>query len=111
MDEQVLRRLAAAVLDARGDRSQREFATLLGVAQSTIQSWENAKNTPSLENLEKLAKIRNQLPEDFVAYLYGRSAHSLATEQIKAKIAVMGCAGLADLTRAIADRLTNCDRR
>lgn len=82
VDEAVLKRLAKAVLEARGGRSQREFAELLDVAQSTVQSWENGKNTPSLENMEKIARIRGQLPEEFVAYLYGREGEASLQDRI-----------------------------
>ncbi len=103
MNEAVLQRLAQSVLEARGERSQREFAQLIGVAQSTVQSWENAKNTPSLENLEKIASIRGQLPEEFVAFLYGRSiGQSLPLEE---QISRMSCKQVSTLMNAIAARL------
>jgi transcriptional regulator with XRE-family HTH domain len=73
VDEGVLSRLAVAVQEARGDRSQREFALVLKVSQSTVQQWENGKNVPSLENLEKIALMKGMLVEDFVAYLYNRT--------------------------------------
>lgn len=103
MDEIVLKRLADAVVLARGDRSQREFSRALGVAQSTIQAWENGRNTPSLENLEKLARIRGELPESFVAYLYGRSVgQGLPLDQ---QIEVMSCQQLSKVMMQVADRL------
>lgn len=96
-----MQRLSAAVLEARGSRSQREFAELLKVAQSTVQAWENRRNVPSLENLEKLARMRGQLPEEFVAFLYGRTAgESSAIEQ---RIKGMPRRDVARMTRAIAD--------
>ncbi len=101
VEQEVLQRLAHAVLELRGDRSQRDLATLLGVAQSTIQGWENARNVPNLENLEKLASLRGQLPEEFVAFLYGRTAgESSAIEQ---RIRGMPRRDVARMTRAIAD--------
>jgi transcriptional regulator with XRE-family HTH domain len=108
VDESVLQRLAAAVLEARGDLSQRKFANLLGVSQSTIQSWENGRNTPNLENLERLARIRSQLPEDLVGYLYGRDKNKgqMDLQDIRARIAVMSCPDIGELSRAIADRLS-----
>ncbi|HEY9631010.1 MAG TPA: helix-turn-helix transcriptional regulator [Coleofasciculaceae cyanobacterium] len=103
MDEVVLKRLSEAVLLARGDRSQREFSRALGVAQSTIQAWENGRNTPSLENLEKLARIRGDLPESFLAYLYGRSVgEALPIEQ---QIEVMSCQQISKVMKQVADRL------
>lgn len=99
LDDGVLRRLATAVLDARGSRSQREFAKVLDVGQSTVQAWENGKNVPNLENLEKLAEIRGELPEEFVAYLYGRVLTESPLEQ---RVKGMARREIARLTRAIA---------
>jgi transcriptional regulator with XRE-family HTH domain len=103
MDEVALNRLAKAVQDLRGDSSQRELASKLGVAQSTVQSWENGKNVPNLENVEKLAAMRGQLPEEFVAYLYGREVGS--SLPIEEQIKGMSLRGLARVNRAIAERL------
>lgn len=88
MDEGFLGRLAIAVLEARGKMSQREFAEVLKVSQSTVQQWENGKNVPSLENLEKIARIKGMLVEDFVAYLYGRN-RGLTSKDILDRIEVM----------------------
>lgn len=99
LDEVFLQRLATAVLEARGSRSQREFARLLGVGQSTVQAWENAKNVPDLDNLAKLAEIRGELPEEFLAFLYGRVLSESPLEQ---RVKGMARREIARLTRAIA---------
>lgn len=99
VDELVLKRLASATQEMRGDRSQREFAKLLEVGQSTVQAWENGRNVPNLENLEKLAALRGELPEEFVAYLYGRTLTESPLEQ---RIKGMARREVARLTRAIA---------
>lgn len=88
MDEGFLGRLAIAVQEARGKMSQREFAEVLGVSQSTVQQWENGKNVPSVENLEKIARIKGMLVEDFVAYLYGRN-RGVSSKDILDRIEVM----------------------
>jgi transcriptional regulator with XRE-family HTH domain len=103
LDKDALRRLSVAVRELRGKLSQRQFAEELQVAQSTVQGWETAKNTPNLDNLEKLAVRRGQLPEEFVAYLYGRSVGS--SLPIDQQIMAMNCRGLARIQRAIADKL------
>lgn len=75
---------------------------MLGVAQSTVQSWENCRNVPNLENLEKLAEIRGELPEEFVAFLYGRS---LSESPIELRIKGMSRRQVARVTAAVADWL------
>jgi transcriptional regulator with XRE-family HTH domain len=104
VDEAALKRLADAVRELRGDRSQREFGEIIGVAQSTVAGWEGGKNTPNLENIEKLANIRGQTPEDFVAYLYGRGFNqSYSTERL---MMMLSRAEKANLLRAIADEFS-----
>lgn len=104
MDEGFLERLATAVLEARGKMSQREFAEVLKVSQSTVQQWENGKNVPSLENLEKIARIKGMLVEDFVAYLYGRN-RGLSSKDILERVEVMPSRDFAQVMRVMADRM------
>ncbi len=84
VDEAVLRRYGEVVKEARGKRSQREFAELLGVSQSTIHNWENAKNSPDLDGLEKIARIRGQLPEELLTELYARKTEAGLQERLEA---------------------------
>jgi transcriptional regulator with XRE-family HTH domain len=81
MDE-LKKRFAEAVKVARGWRTQRDFAELIGCSQSAVTNWERARNLPDLEGLEKLAKIRGQLPEHFLAELYGRKTETSLQERI-----------------------------
>ncbi|MFM7450079.1 MAG: helix-turn-helix transcriptional regulator [Leptolyngbyaceae cyanobacterium] len=104
VDEGVLSRLAVAVQEARGDRSQREFALMLKVSQSTVLQWENGKNVPSLENLEKIALMKGMLVEDFVAYLYNRTG-GLTSKDILDRIKVMPSRDFGEILHVIGDRL------
>ncbi|MDJ0704780.1 MAG: helix-turn-helix transcriptional regulator [Leptolyngbyaceae cyanobacterium MO_188.B28] len=104
MDDGFLKRLAIAVREARGDRSQRVFSQLMQVSQSTVQQWENGKNVPSLENLEKIARMKGMLVEDFVAYLYGR-AGEIKREDILERIEAMSLEDFGEILHIIGDRL------
>ena len=104
VDEGFLTRLAVAVQEARGKLSQREFAEILEVSQSTVQQWEGGKNVPSLENLEKIARIKGMLVEDFVAYLYGRT-RGLTSKDILDRVEVMPSRDFAQVLRVMADRM------
>ncbi|UBF27453.1 helix-turn-helix domain-containing protein [Kovacikia minuta CCNUW1] len=104
VDEGVLKKLAIAVQEARGDRSQREFSKLLEVSQSTVQQWENGKNVPSLENLEKIARMKGMLVEDFVAYLYDRT-RGITSKDILDRVEVMPSRDFAQILHVIGDRL------
>lgn len=72
MDKASRDRLANKVKMLRGDRTHIEFGKILGVSGGSISHWENSKNIPSIENLERLAELSNQLPEEFLAEIYGR---------------------------------------
>ena len=104
VNEGFFAKLAVAVQEARGKLSQREFAEVLGVSQSTVQQWENGKNVPSLENLEKIARIKGMLVEAFVAYLYGRTG-GLTSKDILDRVEVMPSQDFAQVLRVMADRM------
>jgi len=104
LDQIAKARLGEAIRQLRGDRSQRVFAEVLGVGQATIQAWESGTGgTPTLDNLEKIAKLRDELPEQFVAYLFGRNI--TVGRSLHEIILTMTCEEIADISYAIAMRL------
>jgi transcriptional regulator with XRE-family HTH domain len=103
VDSESLKRLAMVMSELRGDRSQKVMAELLDVAQSSINSWENGRNTPSIDNLEKIAQMREQLPEELLSLIYGREIPS--SLPIDKQIERMSTGELVRLLRLIADRL------
>jgi len=56
----------------RQNLTQQQLADRLGVSRTAIHSWESESALPRLEQIEKIAEVRNQLPEEFVAEIYGR---------------------------------------
>lgn len=58
---------------------------------------------PDLENLEKIARIRGQLPEEFVAYLFGRPIGE--SMPVREKVRSMNHQELSGLMMAIAEKL------
>lgn len=103
LDEVAKDKLARAIVYARGDLSQAEFAKKLGVSQSTVQSWETKKNTPTLENLEKIAEVTGQFPEELIAHLYGRDiGGSLSVE---AQINQLPMEQLSSILDAVSRRI------
>ena len=71
-------RLATVIRELRGERSQKEFSSILDVSQSTITNWESGRGgTPNLDNLEKIAKEKGQYPEVLLAELYGREVRAI----------------------------------
>jgi transcriptional regulator with XRE-family HTH domain len=103
VDEEALKRLSDAVRECRGERSQRDFAADIGVAQTTVLGWEAARNAPSLDNLEKIARLRGELIESFIAYLYGRDpGESL---DLLSQVKATSKEKKAEILRIIADDL------
>lgn len=91
------------IAELLNERSQRELADLLGVGQTSIYSWRHGKAVPTLENLERIASLRYQLVEDFVAYLYDRKRNTF--EVVLARAEAMSPTEIAELLRALAKRI------
>lgn len=105
MDKQSRYRLAHKVKRLRGDRSHREFGAILSVSGSTISFWENSKSIPTIENLEKLAELSNQLPEEFLAEVYGRKISTDECPPISFAITAMGNQEIANLLMLIGQKI------
>ncbi len=61
---------------ARGNRSQRQFAVDLGLSQAAVQSWEKGESTPGLENLEAIANSLSMTLQGLLAHLRGDEAQN-----------------------------------
>jgi transcriptional regulator with XRE-family HTH domain len=101
MDKARLKRL---IREARGERSQREFAKFLGVAQPTISDWEVGNYAPSLENTELLAKCLGISLTEFIARAEGRAV-ATDFEALLEMVGLLDWPQLAKIQRAIADRM------
>jgi len=72
--ELAINNLSKVIIELRGDRTQVEFAQILGVSKPTVQQWEyGSGNTPSFDNIVKIANLRDELPEELLAFLLGRT--------------------------------------
>jgi transcriptional regulator with XRE-family HTH domain len=104
MDENFLSRLSKAVSGVRGDLSYRDMGA------SAIRQWELRENSPNLPNLERLAQARGQLPEEFLAHLYGRSiAQSSNAMGLLDRIRELPKPEVKTLTHAMIDFLTSSE--
>jgi transcriptional regulator with XRE-family HTH domain len=104
MDKRSRTRFAKKIKKLRGGRSQAEFASLLGVSQPCIGGWEKGE-IPTIENLEKLAKLAQEFPEQFLASLYGRSVSVNESVFFNELINNMGREELAEIILMIGNRL------
>lgn len=71
-------RLANLVKELRGDKSQRNFAKLLGVSYYAVQSWEKQAALPDEKNLQKLADLKGWTLLQLQVYLQGSEMHDKA---------------------------------
>ncbi len=62
-------RLSSLIKKLRGDRSQRQFAKLLGVSYAAIRSWEECESMPGVSSLSKIASYSHQSVEELLNYL------------------------------------------
>ena len=62
-------RLASLIKKLRGDKSQRQFARVLGVSYAAVRSWEESESMPGLSSLEKIAAYSNQSLKDLLDYI------------------------------------------
>jgi transcriptional regulator with XRE-family HTH domain len=109
LDEIAKLRLSEAIKTLKGDRSQKAFAKVLNVGQATVQMWESCSGgTPTLDNLEKIAKMRGELPEQFVAYLFGRSINT--GQSMEEVIDSMTGKELVGTLQQLADKLQKLER-
>jgi transcriptional regulator with XRE-family HTH domain len=110
MDENFLSRLSKAVSGLRGDLSYRDMGKKYGMGASAIRQWELRENSPNLPNLERLAQARGQLPEEFLAHLYGRSiAQSSNAMGLLDRIRELPKPEVKTLTHAMIDFLTSSE--
>jgi transcriptional regulator with XRE-family HTH domain len=114
MDESALvaERLSSAVKAAKGNLSLRQFSEAIGVSTTTIRGWIKQETLPSFESLAKIAAWRDELPEEFVSFLYGRKisgtsmpAPTISLTALHDRIQNATLAELAEVSKAIAERL------
>lgn len=107
MDEDFRQRLALVVIQTRGDMNQRDFGAKLEVSQATVVGWERGQSIPTLDNLAKLATLRGQLPEEFLAELYGRTCS--VDHPLEERVKIMTRAQLIELLNTLANQLRQND--
>jgi len=107
VDKAVYEKFATIVKEIRVEQNltQRQLASLLDASQGAIVSWERGETLPSPNNLEAIARIRGQLPEEFLAELYGRKSG----ESLQERITNMSREELSFTMMMIAKRLREPD--
>lgn len=63
-------RLAWLIKELRGQRTQREFAKILGTSYTAVQDWEKQIRLPKDVNLKRIAQLKGWTEEELVRYLF-----------------------------------------
>lgn len=119
MDFEARVRLSTVISEIRGNRSQREFARVLGVSYAALRTWEKCESVPGLENLKVIAAAAGLTLEQLLHKVKGKEAESaaktakdimplvsqLSPEETAKLVQLMSDQQLATLLRAIADRI------
>ena len=69
VDHTATERIANLIKKLRGNKSQRQFARVLGVSYASIRSWEQSESMPSLQSLQLIAAYSNQRIEELLDYI------------------------------------------
>ena len=72
MDQKFRDRFAQVILELRGNEPQRSFSQRLGISQASVSAWEWG-SLPTIDSFVKIATLRGQYPEEFMAELYDRN--------------------------------------
>lgn len=110
MDSDYKARLAKAVKELRGKLSYREFAKQFPIVYSAVASWEKGQSVPSTENLEKLAAMRGETLDQFLAYLNGNQKSNeieSPTAKVIQQIKMLPRHELHLVLRVVADRISD----
>lgn len=100
-------RLANLVRELRGEKSQRNFAKLLGVSYYAVQSWEKQAVWPDDDNLQKLADLKGWSLSELQVYLQvPTNAEEVADDKRLKELSFVGNVESGHLTRAREAKLS-----
>jgi hypothetical protein len=69
-DKLAKERLARLIKNLRGQKTQREFAKLLGSSYTAVQDWEKQIRLPKGKNLACIAHLQGWTQEELMCYLF-----------------------------------------
>jgi transcriptional regulator with XRE-family HTH domain len=100
-------KLTQIVRKARGAKSQRAYARLIGVTGTTVGAWEDMRSFPEMDNLAEIAKTAGYSLADLLDLLgvEGDDDDSLSVNQIVSRIKGLPLRQLGIITEAVSARL------
>lgn len=80
-------RLAALLIELRGNCSLREFAHQIGVSHNDVRRWESGKGEPRLRVLGKIAALKGWTLDELKIYLEGElPSRELTVQKVMADV-------------------------
>lgn len=83
MDEQQLLRWSKLIREVRGDKSLRKISRELKVSPVAVSSWEHGDSIPTVESLEKVARLKGWDIYQLLRYLRNEEPAPSIDEAIK----------------------------
>jgi len=105
-DELAKERLAQLIKELRGQKTQREFAKLLGTSYTAVQDWEKQIRLPKDKNLERIAQLKGWTYDELVYYLFpsNRRSETTSSKPLEILIAHIQSLSLVEM-RKLSDYL------
>ncbi|NJN87418.1 MAG: helix-turn-helix transcriptional regulator [Leptolyngbyaceae cyanobacterium SL_7_1] len=90
-------RLAQLIKELRGQKTQREFAKLLGTSYTAVQDWEKQIRLPKERNLKLIAQLKGWTHEELLCHLFLPNPRPETTLTNSLKILIAQIQGLSPL--------------
>ncbi len=101
-------RLAALLIELRGNLSLREFAHRIGVSHNDVIRWESGKGEPRLRVLGNIAALRGWTLDELKIYLEGElPTRELSVQKIMADLRLLPLEAVAQIAAAAVETLAN----
>lgn len=79
-------KFATVVKTLRGKKTYREFAAMMGVSHPTIKAWEEGIHEPKKKAVERIAALRGETYQEFMAYLEDSSPQDYEPLELNSEI-------------------------
>lgn len=99
-------RLAALLIELRGNSSLREFAHQIGASHNDVRRWESGKGEPRLRVLGKIATLKGWTLDELKIYLEGEiPTHEPSVQKIMADVRSLPLEAVAQIAAVAVETL------
>lgn len=99
-------RLAALLIELRGNCSLREFAHQIGVSHNDVRRWESGKGEPRLRVLSKIAALKGWTLDELKIFLEGElPSRELNVQKVMADVRSLPLEAVAQIAALAVETL------